>query len=206
MKKLVRNSMLVGAAVLGIGSLGTVAQAATTPAPETTSATTPAPVTSDATAEITPGTITLSSGPSFQFGTVEASANDISYKSTSISGALKIADAGTGTGYTVTVAASPFTAAKGDATLKNAQLILDNKEATPIKADDADNVSTPPTLVTNLTLSSSPVTVLSAASGSGVGAYTGTYGATDASLKVPAGNIGGSYSSTLTWALVNAPA
>ncbi|ATO56632.1 hypothetical protein ATO00_14185 [Loigolactobacillus coryniformis subsp. coryniformis] len=193
--------MLVGAAVLGIGSLGTVAQAATTPEPTTPTT----PVTSEATAEITPGTITLSSSPSFQFGKVEASANDVSYNSTSVSGDLKIADVGTGTGYTVTVAASPFTA-KGGAALKNAQLILNNKEVTPIKADDADNVSTPPTLVTNLTLSSSPVTVLNAAAGSGVGAYTGTYGATDASLKVPAGNIGGTYSSTLTWTLANAPA
>lgn len=198
MKKLVRNSMLVGAAVLGIGSLGAVAQAATTPAPS---------VTSTSTADITPGKITLSSAPSFQFGTVAASANDISYTSTSTSGILDIADAGTGTGtgYTVTVAASPFTAT-GGATLKNAQLLLDNKETDPIKADDVDNVSTPPTLVANLSLSSSPVTVVSAAAGSGVGAYTGTYGSTDASLKVPAGNIGGSYSSTLTWTLANAPA
>ncbi|HIY91797.1 WxL domain-containing protein [Companilactobacillus sp. HBUAS56275] len=196
MKKLVRNSMLVGAAVLGIGSLGGVAKAADTPA---------APVTSTATADITPGTITLDSAPGFQFGTVAASANDISYTSTSSSGVLGIADAGSGTGYTVTVAASPFTAT-GGATLKNAQLSLDNKETTPIKADDADNVSTPPALVANLSLSSSPVTVVNAAAGSGVGAYTGTYGATDAALKVPAGNIGGSYSSTLTWTLSNAPA
>lgn len=196
MKKLVRNSMLVGAAVLGIGSLGAVAQAATTPA---------SPVTSTATADITPGKITLSSAPSFQFGTVAASANDISYTSTSTSGILDIADAGTGTGYTVTVAASPFTAT-GGAALKNEQLLLDNKETDPIKADDADNVSTPPTLVAKLSLSSSPVTVVSAAAGSGVGAYTGKYGSTDASLKVPAGNIGGSYSSTLKWTLANAPA
>ncbi|KRL65838.1 coaggregation promoting factor [Lentilactobacillus diolivorans DSM 14421] len=191
--------MLVGAVVLGIGSLGTVAQAATTPA-------SPVPSTSStATADITPGKITLSSAPSFQFGTVAASANDISYKSTSTSGSLDIADAGTGTGYTVTVAASPFTAT-GGAGLKNAQLLLDNKETDPIKADDVDNVSTPPTLVAKLSLSSSPVTVVSAAAGKGVGAYTGTYGSTDASLEVPAGNIGGSYSSTLTWTLGNAPA
>lgn len=188
--------MLVGAAVLGIGSLGTVAQAATTPA---------SPVTSTATADITPGTITLSSAPSFQFGTVAASANDISYTSTSTSGSLDIADAGTGTGYTVTVAASPFTAT-GGAALKNTNLLLDNKETDPIKAVDADNVSTPPALAAKLSLSSSPVTVVSAAAGKGVGAYTGTYGSTDASLKVPAGNIGGSYSSTLTWTLGNAPA
>ncbi|WP_436644922.1 WxL domain-containing protein [Latilactobacillus sakei] len=199
MKKLVRNSMLVGAVVLGIGSLGTVAQAATTPA-------SPVPSTSSTTtADITPGKITLSSAPSFQFGTVAASANDISYTSTSTSGILNIADAGTGTGYTVTVEASPFTAT-GGAELKNAQLLLDNKETDPIKADDVDNVSTPPTLVAKLSLSSSPVTVVSAAAGKGVGAYTGTYGSTDASLKVPAGNIGGSYSSTLTWTLGNAPA
>ena len=191
--------MLVGAVVLGIGSLGTVAQAATTPA-------SPVPSTSSTTtADITPGKITLSSAPSFQFGTVAASANDISYTSTSTSGILNIADAGTGTGYTVTVEASPFTAT-GGAELKNAQLLLDNKETDPIKADDVDNVSTPPTLVAKLSLSSSPVTVVSAAAGKGVGAYTGTYGSTDASLKVPAGNIGGSYSSTLTWTLGNAPA
>lgn len=199
MKKLVRNSMLVGAAVLGIGSLGTVAQAATTPA-------SPVPSTSStATADITPGKITLSSAPSFQFGTVAASANDISYTSTSTSGSLDIADAGTGTGYTVTVAASPFTAT-GGAALKNTNLLLDNKETDPIKAVDADNVSTPPALAAKLSLSSSPVTVVSAAAGKGVGAYTGTYGSTDASLKVPAGNIGGTYSSTLTWTLGNAPA
>ena len=118
---------------------------------------------------------------------------------------MDIADAGTGTGYTVTVEASPFTATVG-AELKDAQLSLDNKETDPIKADDVDNVSTPPTLVAKLSLSSSPVTVVSAAAGKGVGAYTGTYGSTDASLKVPAGNIGGSYSSTLTWTLGNAPA
>lgn len=195
MKKLVRNSMLVGAAVLGIGSLGAVAQAATTPAP----------VTSKATADITPGTITLSSAPSFQFGTVAASAHDISYTSNSTSGTLNFADAGTGTGYTITVAASQFTTSDGTP-LKNAQLSLGNKGTSTIKADDGDNVSTPPTLATDIALTSSPVAVVKAAAGDGVGAYTGTYSPTDASLKVPAGNIGGSYSSTLTWTLTNAPA
>lgn len=197
MKKLVRNSMLVGAAVLGIGSLGIVTKAATTtPAP---------PVTSTATANITPGTITLSSAPSFSFGTVAASADDTSYTSSSATGSLDMADAGTGMGYTVTVAASPFSAS-GGTTLKNAQLSLDNNETDPIKAVDSDNVSTPPTFIANLALSDSPVTVVSAKAGSGVGAYTATYANADALLKVPAGNIGGSYSSTLTWTLSNAPA
>lgn len=198
MKKLVRNSMLVGAAVLGIGLSGAVAQAATTTSPATT-------VTSRATADITPGTVTLSSAPSFQFGTVAASANDITYTSSSTSGALKFADDGTGAGYTITVAASQFATSSGTA-LKNSQLLLGNKETNPIKADDVDNVSTPPTAVTPITVTGSPVTVVTAAAGSGVGAYTGTYGSTDATLKVPAGNIGGSYSSTLTWTLANAPA
>ena len=44
-----------------------------------------------------------------------------------------------------------------------------------------------------------------AAAGDGIGAYTATYNPTDASLMVPAGNAGGSYSSTLTWTLSNAP-
>ncbi|WP_334333268.1 MULTISPECIES: WxL domain-containing protein [unclassified Companilactobacillus] len=195
MKKLLRNSLLLGAAVLGVGSVGSVVDAATT---------TPTPVSSSATADITPGTISLSSAPSFSFGTVPASADDATYTSTSVTGDIALADAGSGAGYTVSVAASPFTATDGSS-LKNAQLSLDNNVTTPVKAVDADNVSTPPTLIANLTLSNSPVNVLSAASGSGVGAYTASYADGDALLKVPAGNIGGSYSSTLTWTLSNAP-
>lgn len=198
MKKLVRNSMLVGAAVLGIGSLGTVAQAATTPeqAPE--------PQTSTASANITPGGITLSA-PSFQFGTVAASANDTSYTSTS-TGYLKIANAGNGAGYTVTVTASSFKA-EGGAALKNAQLILNNNEAN-LSNDDTNNVSKLPTPVTSelKLITSSPVTVLSAAAGEGVGAYTKAYSGNDVHLEVPAGNIAGKYTSTLTWTLGNAPA
>lgn len=190
MKKILRNSLLLGAAVLGFSSVGSVVEAA--------------PVDSSATADITPGTISLSSAPSFSFGTVPASANDATYTSTSVTGNISLADAGSGTGYTVTVSATPFTATDGSS-LKSSQLLLDNTVTTPVTAVDADNVSTPPTLVSSLTLSSSPVTVLSAASGSGVGAYTATYANGDASLKVPAGNIGGSYSSTLTWTLSATP-
>lgn len=194
MKKLVRNSMLVGAAVLGIGSLGAVAQAATTPATS---------VTSKATADITPGTITLDSAPGVNFGTVASSASDDTYTSTAISSDLHITDPGNASGYSVTVADSSFKAHGGGA-LKNAALSF--ADATAISADAKDNVSTAPTFKGSLAISDKPATVLNAKAGEGVGAYTADYGAGDASLEVPAGNIGGSYSSTLTWTLANAPA
>jgi hypothetical protein len=204
MKKLLRNSLFIGAALLGVSSLG----AGIT----TKAATTATPLTSDASADITPGTITLDTVPGggssttsgILFGTVAADAGDTTYKSTQISSDLHVTDSGNGSGWAVTVADSPFTDTAGD-TLKGAVLSLDDSANPAIKADATDNVSALPTFTADTTLSASPSTVLSAAPKAGVGAYTTTYNGTDASLAVPAGNIGGSYSSTLTWTLSNAP-
>ncbi|MDT6951923.1 WxL domain-containing protein [Companilactobacillus alimentarius] len=208
MKKMLRNSLMLGAAILGISSVGGIAQAATTPTttPTTSTTTTTPSTTSTATADITPGQITINSGPSFLFGTVKGSANDTMYTSMSTTGNVSVSDAASGTGYTVSVTASPFTTSGANpTTLKNAQLLLDDNETDPVKSVDSDNVSTPPTMIANAILSSDPVDILSAPAGTGVGAYTASYGNGDAELKVPAGNIGGSYSSTLNWTLSNAP-
>mgnify|MGYP003365055085 CR=1 FL=1 len=197
MKKLLRNSLMIGAAVLGIGSFGTIAEAATT---------TPTPSTSTATADITPGTITIGSTvPGFDFGTVASSANDATYTSASEVGNLEVLDPGNASGYTVTVADSPFTAT-GGGTLTGEKLDFNDSVTNPTTAVDADNVSTIPVLTKSLNVTSAPATILSAAAGSGVGDFKTTYAPTDATLSVPAGNIGGSYSSTLTWTLNNAPA
>lgn len=205
MKKLLRSSLFIGAALLGVSSLGAgiTTKAATTP---------PTPLTSDASADITPGTITLDTvpgggttgTPGILFGTVAADAGDTTYKSTQISSDLHVTDSGNGSGWSVTVADSPFTDGTGD-TLKGAALSLDDSATPGIKADAADNVSALPTFTADTALSASPSTVLSAAPKAGVGAYTTSYNSTDASLAVPAGNVGGSYSSTLTWTLANAP-
>lgn len=205
MKKILRNSLLVGAALLGIGSFGFESIS-------TKAATTPATTTSKAGAVITPGTISLDSvpgatasgvaTPGIDFGTVPSSAGDVTYKSTAIASDLHVTNPGQGTGWSVSVADSPFT--DGTNTLKNAQFSF--TDASAVKADATDNVSTLPTFSGSVLVSSAPVTVLNAATGTGVGAYTASYGATDASLLVPAGNIGGSYSSTLTWTLSDAPA
>lgn len=201
MKKLLRNSLLIGAAFLGLGSVGVgglVVKAADAPAPTTTPA--------SATTTITPGTITIKSAPSIEFGTVNSSANDIKYTSTNFSSGLQVANPGQATGWSVTVSGTPFTTgATNGTTLKGAVLDLADTETTPVTADDADNVSTLPTFTASTPITSAPAIVLNAAAGQGVGAFTAKYGNNDASLSVPAGNIGGSYTSTLSWTLTNAP-
>lgn len=200
MKAILKNSLLIGAAVLGIGSVGAggyVAHAATT--------TTPTPTTASTT--ITPGTIKIMTAPNIAFGTVNASADDASYTSTNFSSGLQVANPGEGTGWNVSLADTPFTdGTTGGATLKGATLSIADSNTTPVKADDADNVSTLPTFTGSTPVSTAPVTILNAAAGAGVGSFTASYNNGDATLKVPAGNVGGSYTSDLTWTLSNAPA
>lgn len=200
MKRLLRNSLYIGAALLGLGSLGAstlVTKAATTPTTSTT------PETASAT--LTPGTIMIKSAPSIAFGTVASSADDTSYTSTSFTSALQVANPGEPTGWSLTLADSPFTtAATGGLTLKGAALSL--TDTTPVTADDSDNVSSLPTFTGSTSVTSVPATILNAPAGGGVGSFTAKFGSADATLRVPAGNIGGSYTSNLTWTLSNAPA
>ena len=185
MKKLLKNSLLISAAILGIGSVGAggiVAKAATTTAP---------PETSTSTADLTPGTITLDSVPGgststttpggIDFGTVASSASDATYKSTSISSDLHVTNPGEPTGWSVSVADSAFSNATGGS-LKGAVLSLADSKSPALTADASDNVSTLPTFSPTLSLSTAPVTVVDAAAGDGIGAYTATYNPTDASL------------------------
>lgn len=196
MKRILKNSLLIGAAVLGVSSVGigsSVVKAATTPP------------TTNVSADITPGTITLDSEPAINFGTVASSASDTTYKSTAMTGDLHVTNPGEATGWSVSVADSPFTDTTSSNTLKGAVLSLDDSTTAPLKADATDNVSALPTFNGALTLSGTASNILNAPAGAGIGAYTASYGNTDASLMVPAGNAGGSYSSTLTWTLSNAP-
>ena len=202
MKKLLRNSLYIGAAILGIGSLGAggiVTKAATTP---------PTPTTTSASATLTPGTITISTAPGITFGTVNSSADDANYTSTGFSAPLEVADQGQATGWSVSLADNGFTSSTtGGPTLTDAKLTVGSSTAAPtVSATDKDNTSTPPTITSPLAVSSAPATVFNASAGQGVGTFEATYGPGDANLYVPAGDVGGSYSSTLTWTLSNAPA
>lgn len=207
MKKILKNSLFIGAALLGVGSLGAgglVAKAA-----DTTSSVTPGPpTTTSATATLTPGTITIKSAPGIAFGTVASSADDTNYTSTTFSAPLTVADQGQATGWTVTLADSAFASTTtGGPTLTNAKLTVGNSAKAPaVTAADADNTSAAPLLTSPLSVSGTPATVFKAGAGQGVGTYGATYGSGDANLYVPAGDIGGSYTSTLTWTLSNAPA
>lgn len=212
MKKLIKGTAVLGAIAVGVAStLVTVAAATTTPTYTTSTTlatpTNPAPqtTTTDATLSTTQ-TLSLDAAPTISFGNQLYSVAKNTYASSSIS-KLALTNPGFSTGWTVTAAASPFANTSGTgAGLTGATLTLDNTSTTPITADDSTNVSTLPSYISSPDdLSAGATKVEDAAAGAGVGAYTTTYAPTDASLYVPAGNLQGSYSSTVTWTLTDAP-
>ncbi|WP_334329925.1 WxL domain-containing protein [Companilactobacillus sp. HBUAS59699] len=203
MKKLIKGTAVLGAIALGAASTILTAGAATT------TESNPAPVTSTSDATITQtGSLALDNVPAISFGSQNYALGKTTYASTSIS-PLHVTNPGFASGWNVSVAqTTPFTdtATGSTSTLKGSTLTIDSTTTDPITPDDSTNVSTPPTYVTPVTLSSTAAEVESAAAGGGVGAYTTQYAANEASLYVPAGNLPGSYQSTLTWTLSDAPA
>lgn len=217
MRKLIKGTAVLGAIALGAASTILTAGAATTgtttgtTTTPTTTTTIPTPMsaapqttTSDATLTTTTP-LTLGAAPTISFGSQLYSVSKQTYASTAIS-PLKITNPGFSSGWTLTAAATPFTSsATPSSTLQGATFTLDGSSADPITADDSTNVSKGPTYVTPVTLTSTATEIEGAAAGAGVGAYTTNYDAGDASLYVPAGNLQGAYTSTVTWTLSDAP-
>ncbi|PMD67866.1 hypothetical protein CBP76_12260 [Companilactobacillus nuruki] len=205
MKKILKNSLFIGEALLGFGSIG--ASGMIVKAADTSSTTPDPPTTTSATATLTPGTITIKSAPSITFGTVASSADDTNYTSTAFTSPLAVANQGQETGWTVTLAESGFSSTvSGQPSLTGAKLTMGNSTKAPtVAAADADNTSTAPILTSPLAITNSPATIFKAGAGQGIGTFAATYGSGDANLYVPAGDGGGSYTSTLTWTLSNAP-
>ena len=209
MKKILKNSMLIGAAVLGVASVAGssyVVKAAGTP--------TQTSLSSSATANLQPGTIQLLTVPNIDFGTVKSSANDVTYESSTFSSGLEVANPGEPTGWNVVVSSPGFamgtptdtpTTAVGQ-TLLGAKLSIKDSVESPVHAVDADNVSVAPVFTSSIPITTAPAPVLNAPADTGVGAFMASFNNSDASLSVPAGNIGGSYSAILDWTLSNAPA
>ncbi|APX73190.1 WxL domain-containing protein [Companilactobacillus allii] len=203
MKNLIKGTAVLGAIVVGAASTFLTVGAATTDAAETS----PAPTTTNSTATITQtGALNLDSAPSIDFGSQAYTVGETKYASSAIGSDLHVTNPGFASGWSVTVSATPFTDSATSNTLKGTTLSLDSSKAAPITADDSSNVSGLPSYVAPLTIGSSATEVESAGAGDGVGAYSTSYGAADASLNVPAGNLPGTYSSTLTWTLNDAPA
>ncbi|MFD1472013.1 WxL domain-containing protein [Companilactobacillus mishanensis] len=207
MKALIRSSAAVSAFIFALSSSGVlIAQAATTG-----TTTTPTPMTSTATSDLTAGPLTLTAVPSFDFGTATLTGTTgDKVPGSSVTGALKVTNPGQIGGWQVTVAGTPFTDTSGTA-LTGTILSLDGLATNPITADDSTNTSTLPTFVTPETISTSATVVESAAPSTstshiGIGSYTTSYDAAASSLAVPSSTVAGTYTSTLTWTMSNAPA
>jgi len=211
MKNLIKGTAILGAIALGAAStLVTAAADTTTPSTYTTyssgvpAAASPAPytTTSDATLTTTQ-TLSLEQTPTISFGTQQYSLSKQTYTPTSIT-PLQVANPGFSSGWTLTVAASPFTDATTKSTLSGSVFTID-PTTSELTADDSTDVSPMPTYITPVTLSTTASKIETAAAGAGVGGYTTAYKSADASLYVPAGNLPGAYTSTVTWTLADAP-
>lgn len=204
----------VAAALTGLG----LASTTTANAADTTTTSNPE---THATVKLTAGTgtdgsVTLVSAPSITFATSELKGASAEAAPT-VSGNLIVNNAGGADGWNVSVTASPMTATNASTqktnTLTGGTYTM-NFAPTAIKsstdtAADTNNSSTKPTATpaaidTGTDTTGKASTILSAGAGDGVGTWDGGFSATN--LTVPASAIEGSYSSTLTWALNNAPA
>lgn len=196
MRKLIKVGVAMTSALLALGTSGAaigIASAATTDANSTLTAVPP----------------TLNSEPSIDFGTSPVSLTTKTYTSTGITGSLDVANAGGIAGWTVTVSASPFTSADGGV-LEGTTFELDNSSKTPIVGTCGQSAAELPTAVTPFALTSTPATIFSAPASTdkahvGVGEFSDSFQAGDASLTIPAGStVAGAYTSTLTWTLSDA--
>ncbi|MFC6274077.1 WxL domain-containing protein [Levilactobacillus tangyuanensis] len=149
--------------------------------------------------------ISLDSAPNISFGknvTPNTKSNG-SYAALSADNPVEVSNPGLGSGWSVQLKNTPFTDATGD-TLGGAVLSLG---APDIAAGNTGNPSAAPTpgAATKLDGSGTNQIVFSAAAKGGLGVWTADYSLGDINLAVPAGQMGGVYTSTLTWQLSDTP-
>ncbi|WP_407891857.1 WxL domain-containing protein [Lacticaseibacillus sp. N501-2] len=144
--------------------------------------------------------ITLDQAPAIDFSDQTLVATGYTYKSKSITGALQVTNPGVDQGWTVQVSSSAFASDKN--TLKGAVLTLN--AGTVSNGQDNQSKAATPNAVTLNGSGAENANALTAADGTvGVGVTTESFAATDASLKVPAGNVAGDYSANLNWTLTD---
>jgi hypothetical protein len=147
--------------------------------------------------------ITLDKAPSIDFGSKQITSTGAKFDgAVSIADVLQVSNPGVDSGWSVSLAASDFTG--NGKTLKGATFSL-KAGATSLGQGTQSDPATP-AAYSNVQGSNQAATVLSAADGTqGVGVNTDTYDKANASLDVPAGNVAGDYTATLTWTLSDAP-
>lgn len=164
-------------------------------------------ITTNGSITLTAGSaITLDTAPNLDFGSQPISTTKATY-TTSGSTPIQVTNPGFASGWHVSVSSSKFM--NGDTELKGAELILNN---TTTSAADQTNLSGKAVGLADEAIDADKATivpggaalsVLNAAAGDGVGVWNSSWD--KVSLDVPAGNVAGDYSATLTWSLDNAP-
>ncbi len=145
--------------------------------------------------------ITLDKAPNIDFGSKQITSTGAKFDgAVSIDDVLQVSNPGVDSGWSVSLAASAFTG--NGKTLKGATFTL--KAGTP-DLNNTNSAKATPDDYSNVAGAGQAGTVLSAADGTqGVGVNTDTYDKANASLDVPAGNVAGDYTATLTWTLSDA--
>ncbi|WP_129044762.1 WxL domain-containing protein [Companilactobacillus metriopterae] len=154
-----------------------------------------------ATASLQGGDLALVSVPNFKFVPGTAGLAD-RVTAEEISDPIKVSNPGNIEGWTLTVNGTPFINDLDKTTEIKGGVF--NLSAGTVAATSENGVTEGPTAteVANMSDKTSH-TILSATANNGIGEYTDTFTNDQAILKYPAGNTAGSYTSTLTWTLVN---
>lgn len=145
--------------------------------------------------------VAITSMPDIDFGSTEVSTNQQNIKAQTVSAPLSVDNPGFASGWSVAVQASKFIDSAKGVALNGATIKFG---AADVQAAVASNVSTAPKAQTvDVAADGEAVPVLSAAAGTGVGAFNATYDANSLSLDIPSGNVAANYSAALTWTLTD---
>ncbi|AJA81168.1 cell surface protein [Levilactobacillus brevis] len=146
---------------------------------------------------------TLDAVPNIDFGE-NSTPNTQSgrYLAATVDQPLQVTNPGLTSGWAVQLKSSGFTDQVGDS-LRGAMLLL----GTPaIMSPNTGNSSTPPTAnQVSVAGSDSDQVIWSAPQNGGLGQWVATYALNTIQLTVPAGQVAGLYTTTLTWQLDDAP-
>ncbi|MBO0473622.1 WxL domain-containing protein [Enterococcus ureasiticus] len=152
------------------------------------------------------GELTIDNVSPFVFGTQRLTGKKATYYSTTTDGNVQVTDKrGTGVGWTLQVRSTDFIDSQNSSNiLKGAQVTI---PVGTVSSDDG-NSSTAPT-ASEVALNATDATIFKAAAQSGLGSWVDKFDGTDneskVSIEIPAGSMKGSYVSTITWTLADAP-
>jgi len=211
-RRLMKTALLGGAALLalGFGVVPVAAATTDTSSSDSTSSSSSVGPTSESTTTTAEfdtdpnATITLSSAPNISFGkniTPNGPTNG-KYTAVSVDNPIGVSNPGLGSGWSVQVKNSAFTDTTGD-TLTGA--VLDLAAPTVAAANTGNPSAKPDGMSLSLNGTDANEILLSAPLKGGLGIWDGSYSPAGVTLAVPAGQMGGTYTSTMTWQLSDTP-